>query len=399
MAPLANFTRTTRHVMNGLSNRDSVGCGSEAAQFTLRLASELPAGWAFAATRWSGHNGECTDTNYCSKAGFMALGGELSFGIPDDAAEGDYDFCVAATNDASGLMAAKVLRVSLPESRYEGWWTNNRPAYYTNVDPALQASCDALNGACAPGRADCEPPVGDENCVVDLPCPAAEDGDFSGWGYCWGGERSRGLLLGSVTQSFCLDGPPLLESESCASLKPPCADQATCVKPTTEWAELKTDKGENAMCNPAWTGVCKDGQPGVGTPLCENFYGHGSAIQGWGDTPGFECWKPLPPFPEPGWDQPKEMDFACARRLCEASDVCGGYMTQLGSYHDFYFYGTQISAGMHNTHNQHECWQKPAPASEATCECVGGPLVRSTGCSNHYLDLPDQWVGPRCDQA
>ena len=56
-----------------------------------------------------------------------------------DQADGLYDTCVVATNLASGLQAAKIHRLRLPEStsQYDG----NRPSSYTNVDAALAAKC------------------------------------------------------------------------------------------------------------------------------------------------------------------------------------------------------------------------------------------------------------------
>ena len=248
-----NYNRTTRHIINSISNRDSVGCGAAAAAFNIELASSLPDGWAFQSAQVSAFDGECVNTGFCSKAGYSPIGGGVSFGLPDDAPDGDYDFCLTVTNEVSGLRAAKILRVTLPESNLV-WYTNNRPSSYSGVSTSLQASCDALNGACAPGVAGCTVPAAN-NCVADLACPS--DGPLSEWGYCWGGQRVRGYNHPSVTQSVCAGGPSLLETEACEpSLHPPCADQQTCTVPSAEWVELRTNDGSDAMCSPSWTSLC-----------------------------------------------------------------------------------------------------------------------------------------------
>ena len=202
----AGYTRKTRHVMNDLGNRDSIGCGARAAAFDFAAALGLPAGWAFASEQISAFAEECVAASVCMKEGYMLLGGGFSFGIADDAPDGDYDVCITSTNRVSGLIAAKLARVTLPEEG-TAWYTNNRPSEFNPApDPALAAACAALNGACAADRLDCTLPRTD-NCVVDQSCPSVEeDPSVSEWGLCWAdqngvGHRSRGRNINSVTQS------------------------------------------------------------------------------------------------------------------------------------------------------------------------------------------------------
>ena len=58
-------------------NTDSIGCGDAAASFKVTVASALPAGWAFAAQQEDAFNGDCVDSNFCSKAGWQSYGGGI----------------------------------------------------------------------------------------------------------------------------------------------------------------------------------------------------------------------------------------------------------------------------------------------------------------------------------
>ena len=121
--------------------------------------------------------------------------------------------------------------------------------------------------------------------------------------------------------------------------------------------------------------------------MCNNTHDHGTMD---GDHP---CWYPRPEYPNDGWNNDRIVNTTCLRLQCESHALCGGYMIKTDAT-DAYLWGTTISAGSANPSNPHKCWAKPT--ERGTCECVGGPLVRSTGCSEFLLDLPDQWKGPVC---
>ena len=304
-------------------------------------------------------------------------------------------------------MAAKILQVTLPEGGNE-WYSNNRPGSYGNVDATLAASCAAMNGACAAGYPGCVVPRTD-NCKIDQQCTTGDSGDAdddkSGYGYCWattttvtdgGGARVRGHNFADVSQSFCIGGPALLESEPCAEpLKAPCADQQTCTLGSEEWVELKKG-GESCMCAPAWTGLCQTGQPGANDPVCDQFSAGGSIK--WFNTNDPEpCYNPHPTYPEDGWNSPGTLNAQCLRELCETSELCGGYMIKV-DLTDAYLYGTHILAGNLNPGNPHTCWAKPVQ-TESSCTCLRGPVVKSEGCSQFKLAMEDQWVGDVCPQT
>ena len=304
-------------------------------------------------------------------------------------------------------MAAKILRVTLPEGGNE-WYSNNRPGSYGNVDATLAASCAAMNGACAAGYPGCVVPRTD-NCKIDQQCTTGDSGDAdddkSGYGYCWattttvtdgGGARVRGHNFADVSQSFCIGGPALLESEPCAEpLKAPCADQQTCTLGSEEWVELKKG-GESCMCAPAWTGLCQTGQPGANDPVCDQFSAGGS-IKWFNANDPEPCYNPHPTYPEDGWNSPGTLNAQCLRELCETSELCGGYMIKV-DLTDAYLYGTHILAGNLNPGNPHTCWAKPVQ-TESSCTCLRGPVVKSEGCSQFKLAMEDQWVGDVCPQT
>ena len=407
--------------MNDLGNRDSIGCGARAAAFDFAAALGLPAGWTFASEQISAFAGECVDASVCMKESYMVLGGGFSFGIADDAPNGDYDVCITSTNRASGLVAAKLARVTLPE---EGttWYTNNRPSEFNPApDLALAAACAALNGACAADRPDCALPRTD-NCVVDQPCPSIEeDPSVSEWGLCWAdedgvGHRSRGRNIDSITQSVCVGGPPLVETETCSpTLIVPCADQTTCNAGNSEWARLRIagsngdetgicgrcdDNNENCPGN--WQGICASGQPGDDQSVCTGFDpgpGEATAAGFWDyDGCGGYCERQPCFTSRADGSGLAVVNTTCVRKLCEGSSLCGGYMLN-AAHTTLYLYGTDISEPTWpNPDNPHECWAKPS-ASESSCTCVGGPLIPSEGCTEHGVYLPNQWTGPPCPTA
>jgi len=397
---LAGYTRTTLHVMNGVDDSDSKGCGdgSGDAVYDLAVKSELPSGWAFAGQRVSGWSiGGCVDAGLCDGPKWSPIGGGFAFGVPDDAEDGDYDFCIAVVKRTSGLMAAKILRVSLPEEDNE-WYTNNRPKSYMNVNEELKAMCDELNGSCAEGR-DCVMPLSD-NCQVDLACPAAvDDTSMSDWGRCWAndgaidGVRYRGRNFDTVTQSVCTGGPPLLESETCGppSLISPCTDQRSCKRPSTIWKQLSIENGDTtgicgrckpgSNCNSNMTGLCHENGPGYDEPICDKTSSSGGGYLMYNHP----CRIGVSTFNE-----------TCVRELCEESDLCGGYMVE-EYYQDVTFYPTDISRPTYqNPTNPYTCWKKPAEG-ETTCTCIGGPLVPSEGCTKFGFNDLEQWVGPACN--
>jgi hypothetical protein len=120
-----------------------------------------------------------------------------------------------------------------------------------------------LDGACAPGYPKCVVPRTD-NCKVDQACPATAK--YGGWGYCWAengisgpAKRYRGQDMDAITQSFCMGGGALVESESCApGLKEACTDQTKCQKGSSTWKELLTTGGTSpasSMCAPSFSGM------------------------------------------------------------------------------------------------------------------------------------------------
>lgn len=104
-----SYTRRTAHQANGIENNDAAGCGSDAAPITLSLGATdiapLPAGWSFAVQPASATPGNAASVGF-------------GFGIADDAADGDYDFCMVAAT-SSGLRSAKLFRLTLPESELQ----------------------------------------------------------------------------------------------------------------------------------------------------------------------------------------------------------------------------------------------------------------------------------------
>ena len=178
----------------------------------------LPSGWSFVA-----------QPTAIAPGGYNSIG--FGFGIADDAADGDYDFCMVAST-SSGMRSAKLFRLTLPESELN-WYTNNRPSpsggssTYAGADPALVAACAALSG-CDPSVEGCVEPRTD-TCDLNLPC---DSGAFdTEWGRCWadgsgGGVRMRGRDSLRRRAVVLRGGLPLLESEACADPIDPPADQA-----------------------------------------------------------------------------------------------------------------------------------------------------------------------------
>ena len=90
------------------------------------------------------------------------------------------------------------------------------------------------------------------------------------------------------------------------------------------------------------------------------------------------------------------VDVACIRALCESSVNCGGYSLNKDNS-SISFFGTDIMAPQaKNDANPMSCWMKPQPP-EQSCTCLGGPVIKSEGCSEYPLYMPEQWQGPVCD--
>ena len=339
---LSGYARTSTHQVNALKNRDPGACGSAAVGFTLSLGSALPSGWAFGASS-------------VSIAPDSQARVTFGFGVPASAADGNYDFCLVGTSAGTGLRTAKLVRVTLPETG-RNWWDNNRPASYSGADAALVASCAALAG-CDPSVSGCvAPPT--NNCDVSRAC----EGGLGPWGRCWkdgsssssSGVRIRGRDRCCVTQSFCLGGPPLLESQACTStpLDPPCADQTTCRADASSWSELRSSTGASTMC--AGTALCSSGGAGVGTSICNDVYGSGDLR--WTHACG-------------GGNNGGSVNVACLRTLIESSSLAGGYqLSATGS--SAWIYGTGIVAAT-NTNSNYQCWAAPLGSSAPACACLG----------------------------
>ena len=80
MQKLAGFSRKSKHTVNGISNRDTIGCGDVWQGFAIEAASDLPAGWVFAPMLLSGDRDGgpgCEGAGFCSRANFDFLGGRL----------------------------------------------------------------------------------------------------------------------------------------------------------------------------------------------------------------------------------------------------------------------------------------------------------------------------------
>jgi len=401
---LSKYGRTTRHVTNGVDDGDSKGCstGSGDAVYDLSLVSELPAGWGFATQIVNAGSIEgCTNAGLCGGPKWSPIGGGFAFGIPDNAPDGDYDVCIAVTKRSSGLMGAKIHRLTLPEGD-NNWYTNNRPNIYQNVDPDLEALCRSIDGSCAVGRTDCQLPATD-NCQVNLQCPSSsQDSAVSEWGRCWQSTSSirvgvhyRGRNMPSVTQSVCEGGPPLIEVEDCDNpIKDPCVNQNTCKVGSDVWKQLTTERGDttgicgrcnhsSGQCNKDWTGLCHKNGPGFGHPVCNDVDAGANGSLG----ASHPCMTGHNTFDEP-----------CVRTLCETHDLCGGYMVS-ESNNAVYLYPTDISRPTNpNPTNPHKCYVGPLER-ETECSCFGGPLVPSEGCSDYGFYDIDQWNGPKCTNS
>mmetsp|Transcript_10406 Transcript_10406/g.19712 ORF Transcript_10406/g.19712 Transcript_10406/m.19712 type:complete len:352 (-) Transcript_10406:185-1240(-) len=293
-------------------------------------------------------------------------------------------------------MAAQIHRVTLPDAG-QPWYTNNRPTGYTNVDPALKAKCDALNGACSSRFPNCVVPPKD-NCNLNQQCSSTKQ---TVWGYCWSdaqgnGRRYKGLELSAISQSFCLGNVALLQSEPCTPvLKPACNEQQKCNKGREKWTELLTEgiNPVSSMCGPAFQGMCKTGKPHADDPICKDFFGNND-LQ-YKSTSNDTCFFPSPVFLAAGWNSPKKINVTCARKRCESSSNCYGFSLKDDLSTVAYFGEDLVQPQYPNPANPHTCWAKPSPPDQS-CTCLGGPLVKSHGCSKYPLHLPDRWVGPVC---
>lgn len=335
--PLSSYSRSTVHLMNGLKNRDSSSC--EISDFSVRLVSKLPQGWAFA-TR----DPVAVEPGESQRV-------EFGFGIPDDAADGDYDFCVAAQS-YSGLYSAKLFRLTLPEADLQ-WYTNNRPLS-SGVDETVRAACEAAQG-CADGYPSCSEPV--RQCETDLQCGGD---DWSAWSRCWKtdskGVRSRGKDFCDVRQSYCqlASSASFLDQEACDEPElPPCLDQDTCRVNSAAWEELKEGESSTTCSGQK---LCGRGGEGVGEPVCKDFWSSGDMKS------GHVC----------------RGDETCVRALCENSPKCAGYVKSK-SRNKVWLFQEPLSPA--DASSNYECWVKPAGAP--TCSCFGSDqavIPDSTQC-------------------
>lgn len=326
-APLSSYSRSTVHLVNTMKNRDGSGCQSS--DLSVVLASELPQGWAFA-----------TGVPVALKPG-TSQSVVFGFGIPNAAADGDYDFCVAVQS-SSGLRVAKLFRLTLPEKNLK-WYTNNRPLS-SGVDATVRAACEAAQG-CAESYPSCSEPV--RSCSKELQC---RNTSWSAWGRCWGtgssGVRFRGKDFCNVQQSHCnvADSASILMQETCDDAAPfPCLSQHTCRVNGNSWEEMKSGQS-SSVC--AGTALCSSSGDGFGDPVCDNFWSSGD-LKGSHVCSGNET---------------------CIRAICESSAKCGGYQKSKTSS-TIWLYPKTLSASS-SPSTDYECWVKPDTAVK-TCSCFG----------------------------
>ena len=364
----------TLHKARHLVNTDwSPGCEPwyREVPFTLAVArTELPEGYGFDAQV---HHMELRASQSAEKA--------FAFGLPANMSDGDYDSCLTATNEDTGLRAAILFRLTLPHDRGE-WWRNNRPAEYAGVDPELAAFCASLNGC---GRADGDCPaagVGGGHCDLDKACDGA-DAPFGPEGRCWGdGASWRGRDQCGVDQSFCVGGAPLLDAPSACDdpLPPPCLDQTRCFPNETIWNKLvhhgPNGKGEDGNCG-GMRNLCP--QPGAwaspdsislsGEPFCETDHLMACSENGSHYSQGIinarhECWQ----------NNGDADDMACVRALCEATPECGGYTISTAayaaeSYGKVLYFQTVAIERPDGDNWRYECWRKPQWETKEPCHC------------------------------
>jgi len=334
---LAGFSRATTHFVQNLRNRDRATCNSS--KFEVGLGSKLPEGWAFVSHK----KVKIEPGGYLPEVAF-------AFGIPKDAADGDYDFCITATN-SFGYRTAKYMRVTLPESKLE-WYTNNRPAYYENVDTKLWKECEKLEG-CIEGKPGCVVPK--PYCELDLDCGV---GKRTSPGQCWVNGNGSGVQFTGRTmtlpQSYCTlpKGSTLLESANCDKpLDAPCMNQFNChTLAHNGWFEMTDPKGESAQCD--------------GTHLC----GNGGAIPA--ETDGI-C-KYVYTSGDLKFDHPCRSENAwnetCIREVCQRDSRCGGYQKK-NDGSTFWFHEKGVQGQTHGDGN-HKCWAKPLDANELQSNCT-----------------------------
>ncbi|KAK7237322.1 8-hydroxy-dADP phosphatase [Aureococcus anophagefferens] len=361
----------TLHIARHLVNTDwSPGCEPwyREVPFTLAVArTELPEGYGFDAQV---HHMELRASQSAEKA--------FAFGLPADVPDGDYDTCLTATNEDTGLRAAILFRLTLPHDRGQ-WWTNNRPAEYAGVDPELAAYCASLNG-CGRADGDCvgwvdpalHPP---DHCDLELSCDG-DDAGFGPEGRCWGdGASWRGRDQCGVDQSFCVGGAPLLDAPLACDdpLPPPCLGY--CFEDETIWnkfvdAEQLTDGncgGQHALC--AGDLSANEADSLWGTPFCETEHlmpcaPNGSHYSSGHLTNRHRCW-------QNGGDA---ADIACARALCEATPECGGYTISTPayaaeSYGKVLWFQTVAIERPDGDNWRYECWRKPQWETKEPCHC------------------------------
>jgi hypothetical protein len=341
---LANFSRATAHHLQNLRNRDRPTCNSST--FEIGLGSKLPTGWAFVPQK-----------EVSLEPGGYLPSVSFAFGIPKDAADGDYDFCITATN-LFGYRTAKIMRVTLPESKLD-WYTNNRPAYYENVDSKLWKECVGLEG-CAEDKPNCVIPK--PYCDLDLDCGT---GKRTAPGQCWVSGRNSGVQFTgrtmAIPQSYCTlpKGTTLLESSHCDKpLDAPCMDQINCHTPAhNAWYEMKEPKGESAQCD----GQHLCGNGGVipaGESICKYAYTSGDLKY---DHPCRTA---------NAWNE------TCIKAVCESNSQCGGYQKKKdGSTFWLHAKGTQAQR---HSDGEHACWAKPLEANELqrNCTCLSELVIQ-----------------------
>jgi len=331
---LSGFSRITTHVLQSLRSRDSISCKSSS--YVVGLASVLPEGWAFVAQ------------DSASIEPSAAASVTFAFGIPQDAVDGDYDFCITATNSL-GYRTAKVFRLSLPESDLK-WYTNNRPAYYTSVDQKLVKNCAKLEG-CQENMTSCTVPK--PSCSLDLSCGAE---NRTARGRCWAtgqgqGVQSRGSTI-HIPQSYCdlLPGTSLVETSTCDTpLALPCIEQANC-RSDNGWFELKAPHNLSSSC--FGSHLCgSNGAVPEDDPVCKHIWSSGDfkydhpcrVANSWNET--------------------------CVKQFCEAHRECGGYQKR-NDLSSFWLFAKGMTA-QKLSYGADECWTKPLPSgSLSNCTCL-----------------------------
>ena len=362
----------TLHKARHLVNTDwSPGCEPwyrASVPFTLAVArTELPEGYGFDAQV---HHMELRASQSAEKA--------FAFGLPANVSDGEYDTCLTATNEDTGLRAAILFRLTLPHDRGQ-WWTNNRPAEYAGVDPELAAFCASLNG-CGRADGDCvgwadpalHPP---DHCDLDKACDG-DDAGFGPEGRCWGdGASWRGRDQCGVDQSFCVGGAPLLDAPLACDdpLPPPCLDY--CFEDETIWNKFVDETklsdgncgGQQTLCAGDLSAIEADSL--WGTPFCETEHlmpcaPNGSHYSSGHLTNRHRCW-------QNGGDA---ADIACARALCEATPECGGYTIKTAayaaeSYGKVLYFQTVAIERPDGDNWRYECWRKPQWETKEPCHC------------------------------